>query len=83
MEKLFRAYQNSGCSLGKLGQAIELLREIQEIRRNDPSAKLVFSYTSNIISSGLREVVRYLCEHKMVDCVVTSCGGIEEDFIKC
>ena len=56
---------------------------MQRIRREDPNAKLIFSYTSNIISSGLREVVRYLCEHKLVDCVVTSCGGIEEDFIKC
>jgi deoxyhypusine synthase len=24
-----------------------------------------------------------MCQHKLVDCVVTSCGGIEEDFIKC
>lgn len=31
----------------------------------------------------MREIIRYLCQHKMVDCIVTTTGGIEEDFIKC
>lgn len=53
------------------------------VREQDPEAKLVLGYTSNMISSGMWEVIRYLCEKRMVDAVVTSCGGIEEDFIKC
>ena len=40
-------------------------------------------YTSNMISCGNRDIIRYLCQHKMVDCIVTTGGGIEEDFIKC
>jgi deoxyhypusine synthase len=36
-----------------------------------------------MISGGLREVIRYLVEHKMVDVLVATAGGIEEDFIKC
>jgi len=44
---------------------------------------IFLGYTSNMISSGVREVIRYLCEHKMVDCIVTTGGGIEEDFMKC
>ena len=44
---------------------------------------IYLSYTSNMISSGVREVIRYLVEHKMVDILVTTAGGIEEDFIKC
>ena len=35
------------------------------------------------MSCGMREVIRYLCQHRMVDCLVTTTGGIEEDFIKC
>jgi len=31
----------------------------------------------------VREVIRYLCQHKLVDILVTTAGGIEEDFIKC
>lgn len=44
---------------------------------------IFLGYTSNMISSGMREYIRYLCQHKMVDCLVTTAGGIEEDFIKC
>lgn len=39
--------------------------------------------TSNMVSSGTREVIRYLCEHNMIDCIVTTCGAIEEDIMKC
>ena len=36
-----------------------------------------------MISSGLRGVFRYLVEHRHVSAIVTTAGGIEEDFIKC
>ncbi|KAK9886777.1 hypothetical protein WA026_018430 [Henosepilachna vigintioctopunctata] len=44
---------------------------------------IFLGYTSNIVSSGLRETIKFLVEHKMVDCIVTTAGGIEEDLIKC
>jgi deoxyhypusine synthase len=34
-------------------------------------------------SCGVRDTIRYLAEHKMVDCIVSTAGGIEEDLIKC
>jgi deoxyhypusine synthase len=34
-------------------------------------------------SCGMREYIRYLCQHKMIDCIVTTTGGIEEDIMKC
>jgi deoxyhypusine synthase len=33
-------------------------------------------------SCGMRDIIRYLAQHKMIDCIVTSTGGIEEDFMK-
>jgi deoxyhypusine synthase len=36
-----------------------------------------------MISSGLREIFRYLVQHKHVSAIVTTAGGVEEDFIKC
>ena len=45
-------------------------------------AKLFLGYTSNLVSAGVREHIRYLVQHRMVDVVVTTAGGIEEDFIK-
>ena len=53
-----------------------------EVRRNT-KCKIFFSFTSNMISAGTRSTIRYLMQHKMVDVVVTTAGGIEEDFIKC
>ncbi|XP_062841150.1 deoxyhypusine synthase isoform X1 [Trichomycterus rosablanca] len=44
---------------------------------------IFLGYTSNLISSGVRESIRYLVQHKMVDVVVTTAGGVEEDLIKC
>jgi deoxyhypusine synthase len=36
-----------------------------------------------LISSGLRETLRYLVQHQHVSAIVTTAGGVEEDFIKC
>ena len=43
---------------------------------------MFLGFTSNLISSGVREQLRFLAQHRMVDVVVTTAGGIEEDFIK-
>lgn len=44
---------------------------------------IFLGYTSNLVSSGLRETIKYLVKHKHVDCIVTTAGGVEEDLIKC
>lgn len=44
--------------------------------------QIFLGYTSNLISAGVREIVRYLVQNKMVDCIVTTAGGVEEDLIK-
>jgi len=46
-------------------------------------ARIFLGYTSNQISCGQREIIKFLVQHKMVDAVVTTAGGIEEDIIKC
>mmetsp|Transcript_4457 Transcript_4457/g.4579 ORF Transcript_4457/g.4579 Transcript_4457/m.4579 type:complete len:363 (+) Transcript_4457:109-1197(+) len=51
--------------------------------RSNAKCKIFLSYTSNMISSGVRETIRFLVQHKLVDVLVTTAGGIEEDFIKC
>lgn len=51
--------------------------------RESVRCKVFLGFTSNMISSGVRETIRFLVEHHMVDVVVTTAGGIEEDLIKC
>ena len=50
--------------------------------RQSIRAKIFLGFTSNLISSGVREHIRYLVQHKMVDVLVTTAGGVEEDLIK-
>jgi deoxyhypusine synthase len=53
------------------------------VYRQSVRSKLWLSYTSNMVSSGCREYIRFLVQHNMVQVLVTTAGGIEEDFIKC
>nr|Q9AXQ8.1 RecName: Full=Deoxyhypusine synthase [Dianthus caryophyllus]AAG53644.1 deoxyhypusine synthase [Dianthus caryophyllus] len=50
--------------------------------RESVKCKVFLGFTSNLISSGVRDTIRYLVQHHMVDVIVTTTGGIEEDLIK-
>jgi deoxyhypusine synthase len=45
-------------------------------------AKVVLSFTSNMVSSGLRELFAQLIELGLVDAVITTAGSVEEDIMK-
>jgi deoxyhypusine synthase len=51
--------------------------------RANTRCTIFLGYTSNMASCGMRDYIRYLCQHKMVTCIVTTTGGIEEDLMKC
>ncbi|XP_020298034.1 probable deoxyhypusine synthase [Pseudomyrmex gracilis] len=57
--------------------------EDDEFIQRKSQCTIFLGYTSNMVSSGVREIIRFLVQHKFVDCIVTTAGGIEEDFIKC
>mmetsp|Transcript_48476 Transcript_48476/g.113461 ORF Transcript_48476/g.113461 Transcript_48476/m.113461 type:complete len:393 (-) Transcript_48476:41-1219(-) len=54
----------------------------EEVRKR-VRTKIWLSFTSNMISCGVRESIRFLAQHQMVQVMITTCGGIEEDLIKC
>ena len=65
-------------------QATHLSRAIEIVNNMIFDKAFVFlGYTSNMVSSGLRDVISYLVQNKKVNVLVTTCGGIEEDIIKC
>lgn len=72
------SYKSTGFQASNLAKAIEIVKKMRQEK-----AYVFLGYTSNMISSGLRETIRYLAEHKLVDVIVTTAGGIEEDFVKC
>ncbi|KAF2916227.1 hypothetical protein DAI22_09g102400 [Oryza sativa Japonica Group] len=57
--------------------------ELDPTYRESVKCKIFLGFTSNLVSSGIRDVVRFLVQHHMVDVIVTTAGGIEEDLIKC
>ena len=70
--------------LGQIGfQSVELKKAsdvIVKMKKN--GAKIFFTFTSNMVTSGLRGFFAQIIEKKMVDIVVTTVGGIEEDIMK-
>eukprot|EP00913_Durusdinium_trenchii_P021210 g19924.t1 len=56
---------------------VDEFKDIEARRR--VRTKIWLSYTSNLISSGLRETLRFLVQHRMVQVMITTAGGIEED----
>ncbi|MDO8508844.1 MAG: deoxyhypusine synthase [Nanoarchaeota archaeon] len=77
-EKIVDNFSSMGFQASHLHNAIEIVNSMIK-----DEAFIFLGYTSNLVSSGLREAFRYLVENKKVDTVVTTCGGIEEDIIKC
>lgn len=71
-------------SLGKVGfQSVQLKRAadcIVKMKKN--GAKIYLTYTSNMVTSGLRGFFAQLVRLGLVDVIVTTVGGIEEDIMK-
>jgi len=71
-------------SMGSVGyQSIELKRAsdvIVKMKKNN--AKVFLTFTSNMVTSGLRGFFAQLVELGMVDIIVTTVGSIEEDIMK-
>ncbi|MFA6022787.1 MAG: deoxyhypusine synthase [Candidatus Pacearchaeota archaeon] len=76
--EIIKSFSSTGYQATNLSRAIEIVNKMRA-----ENATIFLGYTSNMVSSGLREVFRYLVENKKVNVVVTSAGGFEEDIIKC
>ncbi|MBL7101054.1 MAG: deoxyhypusine synthase family protein [Nanoarchaeota archaeon] len=74
---LVSSYQNVGF------QSIELARVSKTIvKMKKASAKIFLTFTSNMVTSGLRGFFAQLIKLKMADVIVTTVGAIEEDIMK-
>lgn len=82
LHSVVTAFRRTGFQATNLGLAIDEINRMRHARDNE-GCVIFLAFTSNMISSGVREVIRYLVRHKMVDVVVTTAGGVEEDLIKC
>jgi len=64
-------------------QSIELKKAADVIvKMKKDSSKIFLTFTSNMVTSGLRGFFAQLIKLKMADVIVTTVGGIEEDIMK-
>lgn len=75
--ELLENYKSIGFQASHIGKAAEIIESIKREK-----AELFLACTSNMVSSGLREIIAQLVEKKIFDAIVTTTGAIEEDFIK-
>lgn len=69
---------------GEIGfQSVELRRAAEVIvKMKKDSAKIFLTFTSNMVTSGLRGFFAQLIKLGMADIIVTTAGGLEEDMMK-
>jgi deoxyhypusine synthase len=75
--KFFDSYKDTGFQATNLGKAIDIVRKMRA-----EGATIFFGFTSNVATSGLRDIVTYLVKNKLVHFLVTTTGGLEEDIMK-
>ena len=75
--QLVRAMGDTGLQAAELQKASET---ILRMKRN--GAKIFLTFTSNMVTSGLRGFFAQLIKLGVPDMIVTTVGGIEEDMMK-
>lgn len=75
--ELAKQMRYAGFQATEVGKAVEIVREMKKDK-----AFVILAFTSNMVSSGLREVFTGLCRRKQVDCIITGIGSVEEDLMK-
>ncbi|ROW00698.1 hypothetical protein VSDG_03284 [Cytospora chrysosperma] len=94
VDDLYQGMRHMGFQASSMCDAVRIINDMRAWRDPDadttaagaeaPQGTTIFlGYTSNLISSGLRGVLRYLVQHRHVSAIVTTAGGVEEDLIKC
>ncbi|NIC00317.1 deoxyhypusine synthase [Halobacterium sp. R2-5] len=75
--EMLDAYATTGFQATHLAEGVDIVRDMQ-----DDDATVYLTFTSNIVSSGLREVLAYLVREGHVDVIITTSGSLTEDVIK-
>ncbi len=77
VRELVQQYQSLGYQSTELAKVSDVF-----VRMKKNSAKIFLSFTSNMVTSGLRGFFAQVLKKGMADIVVTTAGSIEEDIMK-
>lgn len=74
---LVSKFKNTGFQASKLWQAIQIANKMKEEK-----STIYFTFTANMVASGLRGLFAGLCKKKYPNVIITTAGAIEHDFIR-
>ncbi|RSD33157.1 MAG: deoxyhypusine synthase [Methanohalophilus sp.] len=77
VSELVDSYENVGFQSVELHRASEVI-----VKMKKDSAQVFLTFTSNMVTSGLRGFFAQLIELGIADVLVTTVGGLEEDIMK-
>jgi len=77
VKDLVTQYKNLGFQSIQLSNAADVI-----VKMKKEQATIFFTFTSNMVTSGLRGFFAQVIQNKMCDVIVTTVGGIEEDIMK-
>lgn len=80
-EEFIGSYSNMGFQGSNFGLAVNILNEMAIERKK--GLGLWLSFTGNMVSSGNREIIKFLVKNKAVDGITTTAAAVEEDILKC
>ncbi|NYZ77985.1 deoxyhypusine synthase family protein, partial [Candidatus Micrarchaeota archaeon] len=75
--ELVKRMGHCGLQASELAKAVEVIKEMKR-----DGATVFLTFTSNMVSCGLRELFAQLVREKFVDCIITGIGSVEEDLMK-
>lgn len=74
---LSRQLGKAGFQATNLREAVDVIKEMKARK-----ATVYFSFTANMVASGLRGVIKDVCRKGIADVVVTTAGSLDHDVIK-
>ncbi len=77
VSELVESLQHTGFQGVEVAKAAETI-----VKMKKASAKIYFTFTANMVTSGLRGFFAQLIKLGMVDVIVTTAGSVEEDIMK-
>ncbi len=66
-----------GFQASNVGRAIEIIGRMKKEK-----ATVFLTFTSNMVASGLRGIIREMCRKRFVDAIITAGGSLDHDLIK-
>lgn len=69
---------SGGFTAKKLASAVEVFKEMQK----DKDCVKFFSFPADVVSTGLRGVIKDMVKDKLVDVIITTCGTMDHDLAK-